>query len=65
MRSLQSKYEKEKESTIYTRGISSDCGWVALTVRSIVAVGRHLKEEARRKAKRMYDMQRMNGNEQR
>lgn len=57
--------EKEKESTVYARGISSDYGWVALTVKSIVAMGRHFKEEARRKAKRMYDMQRMNGNEKR
>lgn len=50
---------------VYTRGVSNDGGWVALIIRGIVAVESHFREEARGKEKRIYDMRRMNGNEQR
>lgn len=53
------------ELIVYTIGVSNDYGWVAHIIRDIVAVESHFKEEARRKEKRMYDMQRVNGNEQR
>lgn len=53
----------KRQSLVYTRGVSNDCGWVALTIRTIVVVERHFKEEARKKEKRMYGMQRVNANE--
>lgn len=40
-------------------------GWIAHIIRGIAAVESHFKEEARRKEKRIYNMQTVNGNEQR
>lgn len=45
------------ELIVYTRYISNDYGWVALTIRDIVVMESHFKKEAKRKEKRMYDMQ--------
>lgn len=55
----------KRKSILYTRGVSNDCRLVALKIKSIVAMERHFKEETRWREQRMYDMQRMNGNEQR
>lgn len=55
----------KRKSTLYTRGVSNDYRWVALIIKSIVAMERHFKEETRRREQRMYDVQRVNRDEQR